>query len=575
MDAKDEVKEKLRVEDVVEDYLELKRSGRNFKAMSPFTNEKTASLMVSPEKQIWHDFSSNKGGDMFSFVMEMEGIDFRGALELLARKAGVDLSQFSGISKERAQRKERMYEMNKLAVKYYHATLAKNKTALNYVVKNRGYGKKILAEFELGYSPASGSALTDFLAKRKFKQSDIKDSGLAVRRGGKLVDMFRGRIMVPLHDGQGRPIGFTARVLDDSLPKYINTAQTMVYDKSRHVFGLHLAKDDIRNKNYVVMVEGNMDVVASHKTSVKNIVATAGTAMTKEHLMQISRLTQDVRLAFDQDRAGLAATERAIPIAQETDVRLSIITIPEGKDPDDLVKKDPELWKEAVEKSKYVIDWLLDYYKKEFKLDSAEGKKKYSDKILTVVQRLQDPVEIEHYVQKLAKTLNVNEKTVESKLYNLKSPKKRFKKNKATKVQKPSKLSAYQDQLLGLAFEYPDLRDSLYQCKSEYFKGETRQKLFKYIVDHDTEPLKESAPDLHEMEDYVKIILFKTQELYEGWSSPDRLIEAIGLVRRLIQDHNQKQQKDISEQIRQAEAAGDSAKVEKLLKAYQELLKEP
>ena len=575
MDAKDEVKKRLNVEDVVGDYLELKRSGRNLKALSPFTGEKTASFMVSPEKQIWHDFSSNQGGDIFSFVMLMEGVDFRGSLEILARKAGVDLDQYSRGDGKAAKLKERIFEANELAARYYHASLAKNQTALDYLVKKRGYGKKIIGDFKIGYAPKSGDAIRKFLIKKGFSKSELKAAGLVSPRRDD-YDMFRARIMIPLADGQGRTIGFTARVLDDALPKYINTPQTLVYDKGRHVFGLHLAKEAIRQKNFIVIVEGNLDVIASHKTSVANVVATAGTALTRDHLKQLSRLSNDIRLAFDQDEAGLAATERSIPIAQEVDVRLSIIDVSSGKDPDELIKKDPESWEKIVEKSVYVMDWLIERYKETYDLKSAEGKRKFTDKVLTVLARVLDPVEQEHYLKEIAKLTDVGFDTVKRKLssshqaktYRRKSP------NIELSDGKRDAQSAYQDLLLGLNMLHPDLQHSLKGIKPSEFEGDNRKNVMKYIAANPNERIANVPAGLRQIEDYVKIILFKTEELYDDWSSSDRMIEAIGLARRLHRDTNRKQKDNLSQEIKKAELAGDNSRREALLKEFDQLLKE-
>ncbi len=575
MDAKDEIKARLGVEEVIGEYLELRRSGRNLKAISPFTNERTASFMVSPEKQIWHDFSSNQGGDIFSFVMQMEGIDFRGAIELLAPKAGVDLSQY-GSGGATAARKKKLGEIMTLAVRYYQQSLLKNQTALDYVVKNRGYGKQVIGDFQIGYSPSSGTALLNFLKKKKYSEKDIKDAGLITNARGAWRDMFRGRIMVPLHDGHGKPIGFTARVLDDSLPKYINTPQTLLYDKSRHVFGLHLAKEAIRKEGFVVLVEGNMDVVASHKAGVQNVVATAGTAMTAEHLKQLNRLSEDVRLAFDQDRAGLAATERAIPIAQNVGVRLSIIDMEGGKDPDDMIKQDPDSWGRVIQKSQYVMDWLVGHYQKILDLSTAEGKKTFTDKTLAVLANIKDPVEQRHYVGEIAKIVNVSEDAVQAKLSGQKvNEKKRFKKPKNEKLHEVAKTqahSAYQDLLLGLNLVHPDVRDSLKNVTADLFEGEARQKLAQYVLGGIDKSITEVPSDLQQIEDYVKIVLFKTEELYDDWSDTDRSIEAIGLAHRLARDHAKKRKQELSAAIAEAEAAGDDKTKDALLREFNALI---
>ncbi|HRN90668.1 MAG TPA: DNA primase, partial [Candidatus Saccharibacteria bacterium] len=348
-DAKEEVRSRLNIEDVIGEYVQLKRAGRNFKGLSPFTAEKTASFYVSPEKHIWHDFSSNKGGDIFTFIMEVEGMDFRESLEHLARKAGVDMSMYDTKgSQEIAKRKKRLLQAHDLAAKYYQQSLIQNKHAVEYVFKIRGLSKDIVQTFRIGYAPSSGDALVKFLTKKDFTTKELSQAGLVNRFGG---DLFRGRMMVPLMDGTGQVIGFTARIIDDepNAPKYLNTPQTLLYDKGRHVFGLSQAKEAIRSNDYAVIVEGNLDVVSSHQAGFTQVVATAGTAMTEHHLRALVRLSGHARLAFDGDKAGLAATERAVPIAQGVGIELGIVSMPDGaKDPDELIKQDPKLWQKAI-----------------------------------------------------------------------------------------------------------------------------------------------------------------------------------------------------------------------------------
>lgn len=261
-DAREEVRSRLAIEDVVGEYVQLKRAGRNWKGLSPFTGEKTASFFVSPDKNIWHDFSSNQGGDIFTFIMMVEGMDFRGALELLARKAGVDLSLYdSGSSKELSEKKRRLLAINESATVFFQRYLIQNKSAVDYV-KGRGLDRASVHEFRLGFAPDSMSALADFLVKKGYPKADIQAAGLLNSRGG---DLFRQRMMVPLSDAAGQIIGFTGRIVGDvqNAPKYLNTPQTVLYDKGRHVFGLFQAKQAIRDAGYVVIVEGNLDVVSS------------------------------------------------------------------------------------------------------------------------------------------------------------------------------------------------------------------------------------------------------------------------------------------------------------------------
>lgn len=560
------------------DYVELKRAGRNLKANSPFTNEKTASFMVSPDKQIWHDFSSGKGGDIFTFVMEMEGVDFRGALEILARKAGVDLTQFSGPDRGIGKKKERLYQATELAVNYYHATLAKNKTALEYA-KNRGFNKQVIKDFKIGYAPTTGTALTEFLKKRGFTADEMIKAGLATNRRG-LYDLFRGRLLITLSDGQGRPVGFTGRVMnkDDSGPKYLNTPATMIYDKGRQLFGLHLAKDAIRKQDFAVITEGNTDVVSSHQIGLKNVVASAGTALTKQQLLSLSRLTEDVRLSFDADNAGLAATERAIPIAQEVGVKLSIIELPSGKDPDEIIQENPKIWEDLISKPVYVVDWVLQTYEKRLDITTSQGKRALSDKALEVIARLSDPIEQEHYVREIASKLNVRISTVQSKLdalINKVPPKKKIKVEPITKEEaKKMTVNAYQDQLLGLNLMFADVRTSLRDLEAVNFEGEVRQKVADFIIKNEHSSFTKVPKELLDVSDYVKIILFKTEELYGDWSSTDRTIESIGLAQRLKRTHTQKRKELLSESIKRAEANGNDSQVQELLEQFHRLLKE-
>jgi DNA primase len=574
MDAKEEVKRRLSVEDVLTDYVELKRAGRNFKALSPWSNEKTPSLMVSPEKQIWHDFSSNRGGDMFSFVMEMDGIDFKEALEVLARKAGVDLSQYQQGDGTAARKKKRLYEAHELAVRYYHQTLAKNPSALEYVLQKRAFQKSVVSQFQIGYAPAAGRALTDFLKKRGFSLDELKASGLTTRSGS---DMFRGRMVLPLADGQGRVVGFTGRILTDdkNAPKYLNTPQTLVYDKGRQAYGLHLAKEAIREKNSVIIVEGNLDVVASHQAGVANVVAAAGTALTTDHLRQLSRLTNRVKLAFDSDDAGIAATERAIGLAQGLEIELEIISVPDGKDPDDLIKQDPKLWREAIENSKYVMDWLFDHYQKRYDLTSATGKRSFTDRVLAVLARMQDPVEQEHYSNLAAEVSGVSPRATKTKLEQTKKKLPKPTPKKSARPQSGVDKTAIEDTFLAINAANTDVRDSLKRPSQTSFSTDQRRLLFEYLLEHQSAHLGKQIPkELKEIEDYVNILLLKAEELYGSWSSADLLIEAIGLARRVVTAGETKTKRHLSKAIREAEAAGDAAKAEELLKKYQLLLKE-
>ncbi len=405
-DAKEEIKSRLAVEDVVGQYVELKRAGRTLKGRSPWGVDKTPSFMVSPEKGIWHDFSANKGGDIFTFIMEVEGIGFREALEKLAAQAGVDLTKYRGGDPQVSRKKARAREALALATKYYQACLVRSKNVCEYVFYQRNLNRKTVEEFKIGYSPASGKALLTALKKRGFSEEELDVAGLLNRFKS---DMFRDRMMVPFIDTTGNVIGYTARILGKGEPKYLNTPETLLFNKSRFIFGLYQAKESIRRNGFVVIVEGNMDVISSHQAGVKEAVATSGTAMTEQHLKALSNLTSDIRLAYDGDAAGVKATERAIMLAGDLGIDLTVISDYHGaKDPDELIQKDPKLWQAAVNKSVPAVDWLLKKYEETVDLSSAPGKRKYSDVALKLLDYVKDEIERASYEEKVAKKLDVD-----------------------------------------------------------------------------------------------------------------------------------------------------------------------
>ena len=576
MDAKDEIKQRLSVEDVIGDYLELKRAGRNFKASSPFSSERTPSFMISPEKQIWHDFSSNKGGDMFSFIMEVEGVDFREALEILARKANVDLSQYQKKGDgETARLKKRLIEVHVAAVQFYHLCLSRNPQALSYIKDKRGFKPDTIRTWQLGYSPDDGRSLLSFMKKRGFNETELSKAGLITKRRDGYGDMFRGRIMIPLADGQGNVVGFTARLLidDKNAPKYFNTPQTLIYDKGRQVFGLHHAKDAIRKADMSVLVEGNLDVIASHQVGVANVVAAAGTAMTADHLRSLSRLSLNVRLAFDADKAGLNATERAIPIAQTVGVDLKVVSLPEGmKDPDELIQNDPEAWQRQIENADDAITWTLRRYEFQHDKSTAEGKRQLSTKALTVIKGLQDPVEREHHLKVLAKNLDVSVGSLVAKLQQGKakvSPKKLSK----AEVAAPD-LTSYEDDFLALNAWFPDVRESVQLVKNTPLETNAREqvKLGLLNTPQGARLTSEQANRLNIDEDYVKILLLTAEEKYASWTPADIMAETMALARRIVIKSISQSKSELTTAIREAESSGDFERAAELLDSYQKLL---
>lgn len=579
MDEVEEIKQRLGVDEVLANYIQLKPAGRNFKALCPFHHEKTPSFIVSPDKEIWHCFGCGEGGDIYEFVMKMEGLDFRGALEQLARTAGVELKG-RGSSGNRELR-ERLFKINEWAAKYYHAALAKHTSALDYLLKERKFTKPTIREFTLGFAPASGDKLVKFLQSKNFKTADVIKAGLAREKNGRSYDLFRERIMVPLRDGAGRTVGFTGRVTpanaDRGGPKYINTPQTRLYDKSQVLFGLHLAKEAIREAKETVVVEGNFDVISSHQAGVKNVVAASGTALTAAQIKSLSRLSKTVKLAFDADSAGLAATERTIPLAAAAGVHLYIVLLRDAKDPDELIGRDVKEWKQAIKEAPYVMDWLLKNLTKSYDLTSATGKKEASDRFAATLAKISDPVEQDHYVRQLAAAVNVSPASIERKLENLKQ----------TKSTPPARDAAYQSEtvvrnesdivqeaLLALTVAFADTRTSLQDVKPDYFTSEDRRLLHEQLLSSGDSSWQDNLPaGLKSIANYVKILLLRGEAHYQDWPAVDRRIEAFSLAQRLAGINIKKRKNELSEQIRAAEASGDREQVQKLLEEYQTLVK--
>lgn len=554
----EDIKARLSIEDVISRYIELKRAGRNLRGLSPFSNEKTPSFMVSPEKQIWHDFSSGKGGNMFSFVMEMEGLDFKGALELLARQAGIDLSQYQKGDGKSGQQKARMGEALELATKFYQIHFSKNKSAYEYILKKRGFTKQTALEFKIGYSPNTGDSLLVFLKSKGFSENEIKQAGLSNTLGRSASDMFRGRIMIPLMDQFGKVVGFTARLLADnpSAPKYINTPQTPLYDKSRHVYGLHLAKEAIRKVKYSVVVEGNLDVIASHQAGVKQVVATAGTAVTEMQLKALGRFGPDVRLAFDQDDAGIQAAERSIAVANKAGVSLSIIDIKDAKDPDELIRKNKKSWQQVIDAPKYAVDWLIDEYKTRIDIATAPGKKQFSDILLGVIKNLSDSVEQDHYINEIAKVISVTPEALRQKLGQQKNSKPALRRAQPRQLdQDDTDRIKTQNHLLALCLMVPDQRPVLDSVTPEMMPEAEAKKLLKFLKAPGSRSKDVSETKaLGELSDYVKMLVLLYEEIYKDLDATELHYESTRLQGRLVAKYVKIQKEIIASGLRETNA---------------------
>ena len=533
-DLKEEIKSRLSVEDVVGQYISLSRAGRNLKGRSPWGVDKTPSFMVSPEKGIWHDFSAGRGGDIFTFVMEIEGITFREALEKLARQAGVDMSKYRGGDSAVTKKKMRAKEALGLISKYYQACLVRNKTVCEYVFYKRNLNRKTVKEFKIGYAPADGKSATKVLTKRGFKLDELETAGLLNRFKG---DMFRNRMTVPFIDTHGDIIGFTARIVGKGEPKYLNTPETLLFNKSKFIFGLYQAKEAIRQSGYVVIVEGNMDVISSHQAGVKEAVATSGTAITEQHLKALSRLTSDIRLAFDGDEAGVKATERAIMMAGDLGIDLSVVYDYQGaKDPDELIQKDPKLWQRKKKKNMPAVEWLLSKYEENLNLNLAPDKRKYSDIALKLLGYVKDEIERDEYEQQIAKKLSTTVETLRKKGKRL---------DEALKTSTPKNFKTPKTKIKGKKIE--KLENSLLALK--IFGGITKTKIPLEVPEDETR--------LAELE-----LIFNRE--HEKLNDTDLEKEASEILARYQKELNRQKIKELNEILENLDESDDD--YEKILK---------
>lgn len=424
-----DIKDRLQVETLVGEYVVLKRAGINFKGLCPFHQEKTPSFMVSPERRSWHCFGCSKGGDIFSFIMEMEGLEFREALQLLARKAGVELPERSAGDRARSGHASRLAEINAAAQTFFEqqlladtrsAAVARDELARRKVDQltretfHIGFASSGSLDAKDGSGRSSWTELVDYLRKKGYSDKDMIASGIAVARTAPkqgVYDRFRNRLMFPLIDVVGRTVGFSARALDpqEKMGKYINSPESEVYHKGKFLFALAQAKSEIRERDFVVLVEGQMDAISSHRVGVKNVVATSGTALTAEQLRLLKRYTTNLILAFDVDPAGSDATKRGIDLAIAQGFSVKVARMPSDVDPDDLCREDPKAWATALNQSERIVDHYIRLTTEGQDLSRVEIKKKVSATVLPEIVRLTDPVEQTHYLQRLSSLLHVEE----------------------------------------------------------------------------------------------------------------------------------------------------------------------
>ncbi len=415
MSPAEEIKSKLDIVDVLREYIQVKATGANFQALCPFHREKSPSFVISPDKQIWHCFGCGKGGDVLSFVQEMEGLSFPDTLRLLAPKAGVVL-QYE--NKQEYSKRSRLLDCLHQASEQYVAWLSNNETGkkMKAYLLNRGLSEEIIKDWQIGYGLDSWSAMIEYLHAQKFKDEEIFGAGLAGRsERGTAYDRFRDRIVFPIRDVSGSIIAFTARVNPDKAEqtpggKYINSPQTEVYDKSRVLFALDKAKKAIKDRGFAIVVEGQMDAIACHQHGFTNTVASSGTALTTEQLTLIKRFTNNIALSFDMDNAGQLAADRGIREAMAQDINIKIITLPsQYKDPDECLRANPEDFKQAVMNSRPMMEYYFEKIKADKDLRQLTEKKEVARLMLNMIVKLANKIDQDYWFQRLSESVGISE----------------------------------------------------------------------------------------------------------------------------------------------------------------------
>jgi DNA primase len=438
MSVTDEIKDRLNAVEVIQSYVPLKKAGRNYKGLCPFHAEKTPSFVVFPDTGTWHCFGAcGTGGDIFTFIMKQENLDFGEALTMLARRAGVDLEPRSPQAAEAEQRLALLREINQAAATYFHHLLLNSDEAARAraYLDDRGLNQATIDRFQVGYALDQWDGLLRYLTSKGYALDDVAEVGLIIEREDKSghYDRFRGRIVFPIRDHQGRTIGFGGRVLGDGVPKYLNSPQTPLFDKSSVLFGLDQAKKGIRTTGEAVIVEGYMDVLMAHQYGINNIVAQMGTALTEAQLRRLKRHTQRFILALDSDVAGDQATLRGLDVARQVMDRevvpvptprglirfedrlaadIRIVSLPAGRDPDEVIRESPSRWAQLMATAKPVMDYYFLALTADLDLTTAQGKAEAVRVLGPLIAELGDRVQRTHYLQQLARMVQVDERTL-------------------------------------------------------------------------------------------------------------------------------------------------------------------
>ncbi|MBI4127105.1 DNA primase [Candidatus Peregrinibacteria bacterium] len=461
-----EIKSKLSIEDVVSAYVPLKKAGKYLKACCPFHQEKTPSFHVNPERQIAYCFGCNKGGDMFQFIQEIEGLDFKGALELLADKANVELPKYhAGTPLASKDEKEELKEINSVASTFFVQNLWNGEAALKVLeyLKKRALTEESIREFEIGFAPDSYDLLYRKLLEKNYGKEKIIKTTLGIARDSTsqdVLDRFRLRLMFPIRNDRGDPVAFGGRALKKGEePKYMNSSDYVLYNKGHILYNFDKAKKFVKESDFAVFVEGYFDVIASWQAGVKNVLATCGTALTEDQLKMVKRYTKKVVFAFDADKAGQDALLRSVLLAQPEGLDISVVTIPIGKDAADAVKENAQQWIDAVQNRLPYLQFYLNKYKTIYDLATSNGKKEFTDKMLELIEGASHPVEKDHYLKELSALVATPVELLYDLLNQYIAVKRRHSRSVSPKVEsapKKTKRERLFDLFTGLILSFPD-----------------------------------------------------------------------------------------------------------------------
>jgi len=559
--AVEQIKGRLSIVDVVGSYIKLEKAGSNFRAACPFHSERTPSFFVSPVRDSYHCFGCNRGGDIFSFVEEMEGLDFKGALTVLADKAGVVLEKTDPV---RRSEKEELYALVEEATKLFQLNLVGNKQALSYLY-GRGLNAATLKQFRIGFAREGWSHMRDALAKAGFKESAMEKAGLVIHSPKGYYDRFRSRIMFPIADNAGRIVGFSGRIFGDEeskMGKYINSPETLLFSKSHVLYGYDKAKSEIRKKNACILVEGQMDLLMAHQAGLQHTVAVSGTALSESHLRTIKRLANTLFIAFDADAAGFSASGKGALTGMSLGMDVRVVEIPEGLDPADMIAKDPATWGKNLEKAKHVVHFYLDMLEKKH-TDPREYRVAVGKLVLPFVRHMGNKIEQAHFVEEVGKRLHIPQEPVWEELYKM-PPQGASAEQEAPELPPKEVLSGRKDiieqQIMSILFWQQDLPKPAVSVADE-------EKRLEDIVGHERFEALKRIP-----EDEKRERVFEVELYFEGEKDIEREIR--DLFSELEKETVRLDFAAAMRELKEAEADGDTKRAAVLLGKCQELAKQ-